>query len=190
MWSTGARGGAVGVRGSARVGPRCGGADSLRRDPPVRARTGCSGWPTGPRHGRDEWARPAATCGCRHECGHGPDVIMRCRSHRNGTLPTRCAFPAKRRLPCHAVHVELTLFRDGSAPQAPSSWAPRTHPNHTVLACRVQDYLRWRNANARPHVLAAQRRERARVRRNDSNAGADPAPPLDQNRRTYVASHY
>jgi hypothetical protein len=39
------------------------------------------------------------------------------------------------------------------------------HPNHTVLARRLQDYLRWRNANARhPDVLAAQRRERAKVR--------------------------
>jgi len=39
------------------------------------------------------------------------------------------------------------------------------HPNHTVLARRLQDYLRWRNVNARhPDVLAAQRRERARVR--------------------------
>jgi len=39
------------------------------------------------------------------------------------------------------------------------------HPNHTVLAGKLQDYLRWRNANARhPEVLAAQRRERARVR--------------------------
>jgi transposase len=39
------------------------------------------------------------------------------------------------------------------------------HPSHTVLAHRMQDYLRWRNANARhPHVLAAQRRERARIR--------------------------
>jgi transposase len=39
------------------------------------------------------------------------------------------------------------------------------HPNHTVLARKLQDYLRWRNANARhPDVLAAQRRERARVR--------------------------
>src|SRR4051812_39341270 len=39
------------------------------------------------------------------------------------------------------------------------------HPNHTVLALKLQDYLRWRNANARhPDVLAAQRRERARVR--------------------------
>jgi transposase len=39
------------------------------------------------------------------------------------------------------------------------------HPNHTVLARRLQDYLRWRNANARhPGVLAAQRRERARIR--------------------------
>jgi hypothetical protein len=39
------------------------------------------------------------------------------------------------------------------------------HPNHTVLARRLQDYLRWRNAHARhPDVLAAQRRERARIR--------------------------
>jgi len=38
------------------------------------------------------------------------------------------------------------------------------HPDHTVLARKLQDYLRWRNANARhPDVLAAQRRERARV---------------------------
>jgi len=39
------------------------------------------------------------------------------------------------------------------------------HPNHVILARKLQDYLRWRNANARhPDVLAAQRRERARVR--------------------------
>jgi hypothetical protein len=39
------------------------------------------------------------------------------------------------------------------------------HPNHTVLARKVQAYLRWRNTHARhPDVLAAQRRERARVR--------------------------
>ena len=39
------------------------------------------------------------------------------------------------------------------------------HPNHTVLARRLQGYLRWRNTNARhPDVLAAQHRERARVR--------------------------
>jgi hypothetical protein len=39
------------------------------------------------------------------------------------------------------------------------------HPNHPVLARRLQAYLRWRNANARhPDILAAQRRERARVR--------------------------
>ena len=37
--------------------------------------------------------------------------------------------------------------------------------NHAVLARKLQDYLRWRNANARhPDVLAAQRRERARIR--------------------------
>ena len=39
------------------------------------------------------------------------------------------------------------------------------HPNHTVLTRRLHAYLRWRNANARhPDVLAAQRRERARIR--------------------------
>ena len=39
------------------------------------------------------------------------------------------------------------------------------HPNHTILGRRLQDYLRWRNANARhPDILAAQRRERARIR--------------------------
>jgi len=39
------------------------------------------------------------------------------------------------------------------------------HPNHTVLARKLQDYLRWRNANARhPDILAAQRREHARIR--------------------------
>jgi DDE superfamily endonuclease len=37
--------------------------------------------------------------------------------------------------------------------------------NHTQLARRMQHYLRWRNANARhPDILAAQRRERARIR--------------------------
>lgn len=39
------------------------------------------------------------------------------------------------------------------------------YPNHTVLARDLHAYLRWRNANNRhPDVLAAQRRERARVR--------------------------
>jgi transposase len=39
------------------------------------------------------------------------------------------------------------------------------HPNHPALARRLQTYLRWRNTHARhPDVLAAQRRERARIR--------------------------
>ena len=44
--------------------------------------------------------------------------------------------------------------------------ANSNYPNHTVLARDIQAYLRWRNANARhPDVLAAQRRERARIRK-------------------------
>lgn len=43
--------------------------------------------------------------------------------------------------------------------------ANSNYPNHTVLAREMHAYLRWRNANARhPDVLAAQRRERARIR--------------------------
>jgi transposase len=39
------------------------------------------------------------------------------------------------------------------------------HPNHVVLTRSLHTHLRWRNANARhPDLLAAQRRERARVR--------------------------
>lgn len=39
------------------------------------------------------------------------------------------------------------------------------HGNHTVQTRALHAYLRWRNKNTRhPDVLAAQRRERARIR--------------------------
>jgi transposase len=39
------------------------------------------------------------------------------------------------------------------------------HPNHTVQTRALHSYLRWRNTHARhPDVLAAQRRERTRIR--------------------------
>ncbi len=51
-----------------------------------------------------------------------------------------------------------------------------THSNHTVLAGKLQAYLRWRNANARhPDVLAAQRRERARIRSERQRRWGRPA---------------
>jgi transposase len=51
------------------------------------------------------------------------------------------------------------------------------HPNHAVLARRIQDYLAWRNANARhPDVLAAQRRERARIRSERQQRWGRPRP--------------
>lgn len=43
--------------------------------------------------------------------------------------------------------------------------ANSNHPNHTVQTRSLHAYLRWRSAHARhPDVLAAQRRERARIR--------------------------
>ena len=51
------------------------------------------------------------------------------------------------------------------------------YPNHTALARRLQAYLRWRNAHARhPDVLAAQRRERARVRSERQQRWGRPKP--------------
>ena len=51
------------------------------------------------------------------------------------------------------------------------------HPSHTVLARKLQAYLRWRNANARhPDVLAAQRRERARIRSERHQRWGRPKP--------------
>lgn len=51
------------------------------------------------------------------------------------------------------------------------------HPNHTVLTRAMHAYLRWRNANARdPDVLAAQRRERARIRAEKQRRWGRPAP--------------
>jgi hypothetical protein len=51
------------------------------------------------------------------------------------------------------------------------------HPGHTVLARRLQDYLRWRNARARhPGVPAAQRRERARIRSERQQRRGRPKP--------------
>ena len=51
------------------------------------------------------------------------------------------------------------------------------HSSHTVLARKLQAYLRWRNANARhPDVLAAQRRERARIRSERQQRWGRPQP--------------
>jgi transposase len=55
--------------------------------------------------------------------------------------------------------------------------AASNHPNHTVLARRLQSYLRWRNLNARhPDVLAAQRRERAKARSERQQRWGRPRP--------------
>ena len=51
------------------------------------------------------------------------------------------------------------------------------HPGHPALARRLQAYLRWRNAHARhPGVLAAQRRERARIRSERQQRWGRPRP--------------
>ena len=75
-----------------------------------------------------------------------------------------------------------TRSRPSSGRCARSSSPAPNHPNHTALTRRLQAYLRWRNANARhPDVLAAQRRERARVRSERQRRWGRPRPrPPDQ----------
>jgi transposase len=54
--------------------------------------------------------------------------------------------------------------------------AGSNHQSHTALTQHLHQYLRWRNANARhPDVLAAQRRERARVRSERRRRWGQPA---------------
>jgi transposase len=76
---------------------------------------------------------------------------------------------------CERANVELCFTPTNASwanPIEPQFGPVRTfvmggsdYPNHPMLARRLHDYLRWRNANARhPDVLAAQRRERARIR--------------------------
>jgi len=50
------------------------------------------------------------------------------------------------------------------------------HPKHLALTTAIHAYLRWRNANTRhPDVLAAQRRERARIRSERQRRWGQPA---------------
>jgi hypothetical protein len=53
--------------------------------------------------------------------------------------------------------------------------AGSNHPNHPALIAHLHRYLRWRNANARHRdVLAAQRRERARIRSDRQRRWGQP----------------
>ena len=58
------------------------------------------------------------------------------------------------------------------------------HRNHTVLARKLQDYLRWRNANARhPTSWPPSAASAPESAANASSAGADPGRrPHDQTR--------
>jgi transposase len=48
---------------------------------------------------------------------------------------------------------------------------------HPALACKLQAYLRWRTPKARyPDMLAAQRRERARIRSERQQRWGRPKP--------------
>jgi transposase len=81
-----------------------------------------------------------------------PTIRTRARRHKIELCLTPTS--ASRANPIEAQFGPLRSFAIGNS----------NHPNHTILARKLQAYLRWRNANHRhPDVLAAQRRERARI---------------------------
>ena len=97
----------------------------------------------------DRWALPFSSARCH---GWGS-----CR------MPTNASWAN----PIEAHFGPLRTFVMGTA----------DHPDHPALARRLQAYLRWRNAHARhPGVLAAQRRERARIRSERQQRWGRPRP--------------
>jgi DDE superfamily endonuclease len=73
----------------------------------------------------------------------------------------------------HAVELDFTpTYASWADPIEPHFGSLRSfvlagsnHPNHVALTRALHAHLRWRNAHARhPDVLAAERRERARIR--------------------------
>ena len=82
-----------------------------------------------------------------------------------------CASP--RPTPPGPTPSRRTSVRCGPSPSTDSN-----HPNHTVPTRALHEYLRWRNANARhPDLLAAQRRERARIRSERRHRWGQPRHP-------------
>ncbi|UYQ64720.1 helix-turn-helix domain-containing protein [Streptomyces peucetius] len=81
----------------------------------------------------------------------GNDTLWGVNRRRKGITPTNASWAN----PIEAHFGPLRQF----------TLANSNHPNHTVHTQELHRYLRWRNQNTRhPDVLAAQRRERARVR--------------------------
>ena len=86
----------------------------------------------------------------------------------------------------HAVELDFTsTYASWADPIEPHFGSLRSfviagsdHANHVVLTRALQAHLRWRNAHARhPDVLAAQRRERARVRSERHRGWGQPRQP-------------
>ncbi|HEY3842096.1 MAG TPA: helix-turn-helix domain-containing protein [Acidimicrobiales bacterium] len=122
------------------------------------------------------WARRKGPVRLRatYHCTHGIRYFHGCYSlgddqlwgvtrERKGFTPTNASWAN----PIEAQFGPVRTFVMGAS----------DHPSHTVLARKLQDYLRWRNAHARhPDVLAAQRRERARVRSQRHQRWGRPKP--------------
>ena len=131
---------------------------------PASTRAPITPWPRSSRSGR-----PAAATGCFHLdnlAANKTPAIRRWAKRENIELcltPTNASWAN----PIEAHFGPLRTFVMGNS----------DYPDHPALARRLQDYLRWRNAHARhPDVLAAQRRERARIRSERQQRWGRPKP--------------
>jgi hypothetical protein len=100
--------------------------------------------------------------------GHGPEAAavmaqLRAAAHALAQLDTNASWAN----PIEAQSGPVRTFVMGGS----------DHRNHPALARKLQACLRWRNAHARhPGVLAAQRRERARLRSERQQRWGRPKP--------------
>jgi hypothetical protein len=117
--------------------------------------------------GRPEPSRGTLIASSRTFCRtHGVTYYHGCLSAHTGADIRRWAKKNKVELcftPTYASWADPIEAHFG--PLRQFTLANSHHRSHTVQTRALQRYLRWRNTNARhPDVLAAQRRERARIR--------------------------
>jgi transposase len=110
----------------------------------------------------------AALKSIRAACSDGAPIYVICDNLSANTTPAIRAWATQNKVELCLTPTNASWANPIEAQFGPLrsfTMAGSNHPTHPVLAHELQAYLRWRNANARhPDVVAAQRRERARIR--------------------------
>src|SRR5664280_2256510 len=177
---------------SARVTAPAGPAASIPTGCPPRITA-----PTGSGTSTAATTSPRTDCGASPACTSGKNTLAALKTIRAARPDTDPIYVIMDNLSANKTPAIRTWAAAGSVElcftPTNSSWADpieaqfgplrsfvigdSDYPNHLTLARQLQAYLRWRNAHSRdPDVLAAQRRERARVRSERHQRWGHPRP--------------